>query len=363
MATRTISNAGGNWNTTGAWVEGVVPTSSDDVVATGTSGNLTVPAGTPGNCSSINLTNYVATLTINATLNIGSSVVGPSNILLKFPVGMTIILASGQVMALISTSATQQTVLIGPSISGGGQITINGTGQNLILGANLTTAGAISLSTGTLDTGNFNVSVTTFTMSGATTKVLTLGSSTLTCSSGFLNSSTAGCTINGGTSNIVVNSGNCWLRFSTSPATASLNKVTIGGDNISFRTAAGISIAELIVNNAGGATGTLFLAGSTTTIAKLTTNGSAGNLVKMVSSTGASAWTISASTGTISSDYLSLQDSTATGGASFYAGSHSTNVSGNTGWSFTDAPGGGSSPKTKKGCGPTVGATISHWVC
>jgi hypothetical protein len=30
-----------------------------------------------------------------------------------------------------------------------------------------------------------------------------------------------------------------------------------------------------------------------------------------------------------------LKDNTATGGATFYAGANSTNVSGNTGWTFT----------------------------
>jgi hypothetical protein len=39
-------------------------------------------------------------------------------------------------------------------------------------------------------------------------------------------------------------------------------------------------------------------------------------------------------------DYVSLKDSTATGGASFYAGANSTDVSGNTGWTFTAPPGG-----------------------
>ena len=42
MPTRTISNAGGNYNATTTWVEGVVPNSGDDVVATATSGQLTV---------------------------------------------------------------------------------------------------------------------------------------------------------------------------------------------------------------------------------------------------------------------------------------------------------------------------------
>lgn len=52
------------------------------------------------------------------------------------------------------------------------------------------------------------------------------------------------------------------------------------------------------------------------------------------SSSAGSPATISKPSGIVSCDYLSLKDSTATGGATFYAGSNSTNISGNTGWLF-----------------------------
>ncbi len=62
-ATRTISNTGGNWSATGTWVEGAVPTSADDVVATATSGNLII--NTTAAVRSIDLTSYIGTLTHN----------------------------------------------------------------------------------------------------------------------------------------------------------------------------------------------------------------------------------------------------------------------------------------------------------
>ena len=64
MATRTISNAGGNYNSTATWVEGIVPTSADDIVATATSGQLTVNVASAA--ASFNFTNYTNTLTVNA---------------------------------------------------------------------------------------------------------------------------------------------------------------------------------------------------------------------------------------------------------------------------------------------------------
>jgi hypothetical protein len=51
--------------------------------------------------------------------------------------------------------------------------------------------------------------------------------------------------------------------------------------------------------------------------------------------TGGSAATISCARGPIILDWMSLKDITATGGAVFFAGANSTNVSGNTGLKFT----------------------------
>jgi hypothetical protein len=75
MATRTISVAGGNYNSTSTWVEGIVPTAADDVVATASSGNLTVASGGGvGYCKSINLTGYVNTLNLAETLLVSGNI-------------------------------------------------------------------------------------------------------------------------------------------------------------------------------------------------------------------------------------------------------------------------------------------------
>lgn len=62
MATRTIANGGGNWSANGTWVEGIAPTSSDNVVATATSGDLVINSSTACLCASADFTNYVGTL-------------------------------------------------------------------------------------------------------------------------------------------------------------------------------------------------------------------------------------------------------------------------------------------------------------
>lgn len=96
------------------------------------------------------------------------------------------------------------------------------------------------------------------------------------------------------------------------------------------------------VYSPGTATITL-VAGTTTTIrspgADDFANGT--SVVTIRSATGGSPATISKASGLVRGDYLSLQDLTATGGAVFNAGplTNSTNVSGNTGWTFTAAAG------------------------
>jgi hypothetical protein len=69
MPQRTIANGGGNWNSTSTWVEGAVPTSADFVVATATSGQLTINVAAA--CQYLNLNLYTNTLTMNNTITIG----------------------------------------------------------------------------------------------------------------------------------------------------------------------------------------------------------------------------------------------------------------------------------------------------
>ena len=71
-------------------------------------------------------------------------------------------------------------------------------------------------------------------------------------------------------------------------------------------------------------------AGTTQTVSGFTTNGSSGNLAILVSDSAGSKATLSKASGIVSVDYMSLKDSEALGGASWYAGANSTNVSGNT---------------------------------
>jgi hypothetical protein len=86
-----------------------------------------------------------------------------------------------------------------------------------------------------------------------------------------------------------------------------------------------------------------FTAGRTTTVTTATMTGSAGNLITLQSGTAASAFTLTkAGGGTVCTlDYLSVKDSTASPASTWFAGANSTDVSGNTNWSFTACAAGG----------------------
>lgn len=84
-----------------------------------------------------------------------------------------------------------------------------------------------------------------------------------------------------------------------------------------------------------------FAAGITVTIPNSTgiiLTGTSGKLTTIVTDTGGSPWTLAVANGLVSVDFVSLKDSTASGNTPFYAGANSTNVSGNTNWTFAAAP-------------------------
>ncbi|MFA5095412.1 MAG: peptidoglycan-binding domain-containing protein [Candidatus Paceibacterota bacterium] len=84
---------------------------------------------------------------------------------------------------------------------------------------------------------------------------------------------------------------------------------------------------------------------TTQTVSSFTTTGTAESMITL-NGTDTAGWTLSAPTGTISSDYLNIDYSNATGGATFYAGANSIDGGHNTGWIFTAPPPSDSTPPT-----------------
>jgi len=205
VATRTISNAGGNWNSTGTWVEGAVPTAADDVVATGTSGAINITSTAA--CRSINLTNYTNTFTAGAfNVTVGTTTLPADNKIIYFPATMTYVPAA-ITFTIINSNATSGTLDFG--LASAYTLSVNG---NSTL-ANHLVCTVFSHVGRNFDTANFNITSTvTFSSTGSTVRSLTLGSSVITA--GFVTDtvvtringiSGSNCTFNAGTSRIVLN--------------------------------------------------------------------------------------------------------------------------------------------------------------
>lgn len=159
-----------------------------------------------------------------------------------------------------------------------------------------------------------NITDSTITVSGSENNSWDLSNvdATLISTNSTINI-TSGATFKGGgkTYNVVTFSGNA---------------ATITGNN---------TFVTLNVNTAGLATGLKFTIDSIQTITNFTTNGSVGNLAKILSTSASSHFHLTTGSAQISVDYMSIKDSVADQANTWYAGANSVNVSGNSGWVFT----------------------------
>jgi hypothetical protein len=135
--------------------------------------------------------------------------------------------------------------------------------------------------------------------------------------------STYNCTISNDGAGALSISGNNAIQT----LTTTVGNITLNGSN-----------AITTITNAVQPVTFTFAIGTTQTITNWNVSGTAGNLVTVISSSIGTPATLSKASGTVSANYLSLRDSAATGGAAWYAGANSTNVSGNSGWIFQNAP-------------------------
>lgn len=152
MALRTVSNTGGNWNATAAWVGGVVPLLGDTVDFTATSGNLVVNVTTT-TLSGINFTNYLGIITFNANIVVNISVnlgtggytqAGSGSFGLTISISTTITSNGVSWNNLLTFIGNTQTYTLADNLTVNGNIVMSGTssstftGNTLYIGGNLT---------------------------------------------------------------------------------------------------------------------------------------------------------------------------------------------------------------------------------
>jgi hypothetical protein len=330
VATRTISEAGGNWSALGTWVEGAVPTAADDVAATSKSGNLTIDV--EAKCKNANFTNYVGKLTHNAFswLISGSLTLVPA---------MTYAPASTRQIGFVGVAGNYTIVCAGKSL---GKVYFQQTGAEgkaiWQLEDTFKVLGLTQIFTGTLDctkikemsTGSFVVS----NASGIAKLGLVVITLTQTTSGEIFNAETG--TLEGleatvivGTASAserIINLGNRSLGVLSYVIAGSTGKLTI--------THTGAIIGTLNFSDASNERELVLTKSQTLTVTNFNVNGTSGKLVTVASSTAGTKATISKVSGYVQSDYLKLKDSKTTGDATWFAGKHSESVSGNEGWLF-----------------------------
>jgi hypothetical protein len=340
----TVTGAGGVWTSTTATGLSITGTPVVNVTSAG-SAAISVGFGTPDEANSINVNFLAGTYSlqllgsarsVNFTGFSGTLIGGTRTIFgdLTISSGMTLAVG-GVTTTFASTSGTPRTITTNGKTFDF-PVAVNGAGGTFRLLDALTMGSTRTLThfNGTLDLNGFNLTVGTsgsyFTTSG--TKNLTFNGGTLTCpaasATAFNNAAPTGFTTTAGTGTGTINMTAAGAKtfvgggstFNCTLNNGGAGALTITGDN-TFTTLA----------NSVQPTSFLFTAGTTTTLTNWNINGTAGNLVTIGSATAAS-HTLSKTSGTVSADYLSISNSTATGGATWNAGANSVDGGNNSGW-------------------------------
>ena len=250
----------------------------------------------------------------------------------------------------MTISGTQITTFAGRSsynITSAGRtftqaITINAPSGTYTQQDALNTAGTLLVSAGTYTTNNNTLTCLIYNLSGATV-VANMGSSTINLTSTAVATVInigSSATINAGTSQFVIANASANTRTiqCTGRTLATITYTVAGSTGALVMTTGGSTIDTFNFSDASNARTVTFTAGQTYTFTTaFNVQGTSGKLMTVNSSTPGTSYTFSKASGYVSCDYMSLQDSTATGGASWYAGYNTTNVSNNSGWFFTVA--------------------------
>lgn len=334
-ATQTWSGtSGGNWSTN-AWTSRVPLPQDDVVISSAFSASQTVVADMPRLGRSINWTGSTGTPTWNFG-SVANSIFGSVTLIPGMNISGTVSSAFRGRGAYTLTSAGKQYTQGFTVIAPGGTYTLSDS---------FSTADALAIANGTLNANGFNVTADVVTSSVTTTRGITMGAGTWTVTqtgagSAWNLATTTGLTFSGASGTVVFGSASSSARtFAGGGLTYGGLTYTVAGSTGTLVVTGANTIGTLNFSDATNARTLTLPASTTTTITSVwNVSGGAGRLITVNSSSAGTQHTLSKASGIVSSDYLSLQDSNATGGATWYAGSHSTNVSNNTGWIFADAP-------------------------
>jgi hypothetical protein len=276
----------------------------------------------------LNFTGYTGTFTpSSATIRFFGS--------LTLVSGMTLTAGTGT-WTFAATSGTQTITSAGKTPYG---LTQNGAGGTVSIADDLNLISFYSHSAGTLNLNNYNFTAPSFTSSASNTRVINMGSGTWTISgAGTMWNcfDSTNLTLNANTSTIVLSNTSTTARTFSGGGNTYYNLTIGGATGTSTLSIRGSNTFNTIASTKTVAHTISFDAGSTTTVSDWTVTGTVGNIVTINTSTPGTQATLTKTGGGVISgiNYLSIRDSNATPGSTWFAGGNSTNVSNNTGWLF-----------------------------
>ena len=324
-----------NWSATSGGAGGAsVPTAADNVFFDANSNVLATAftvtmANSPRVCNDFTASGLDGTMTLagssGTALNVSGSLFFPTTNFNRTYLGLTTFNATTTGRTVTTNGATLTTV------------TFNGIGGEWALGSALSGT-IITLTNGTLDLNGKTCTATNRFVTAAGTKNLTFNGGILVCSNSATNAFN-----NAAPTNFTTTAGTGTGTISMTAASAktfvgggSTFNCTLNQGGAGTLTITGSNTFSDITNTVQPAS-VLFTGSTTNTFTNFSLSGTAGNLITIGSNITAN-HTLSKASGTVSSDFLSISRSTATGGAGWYAGANSTDGGNNTGWSFAAAP-------------------------
>ena len=331
-ATQThTASAGGNWSDATKWTSRVPLPQDNVIVDVGTTGTLT--ADMPRLGADITFTGFAGTFGVTSvdTTMYGSLTLG-SGMAVTTSGTFAVTFAARSAKTLTSSGVTLTPRLIFTAPSGTYTLVGNLVQTHATQGTTLTA--------GTLDaaTNNVNVSVPFYSTSASTTTNMGTGVWTVSFASATPWNFSSSATVNASTSTIVIGGASASGRtFAGGGKTYGTLTYTVAGSTGSLTITGANTFNTINFSDATNARSLLFTAATTTTITNWNVNGTSGKLMTVDSATAAT-HTLTKPSGTVSSDYLNVAHSTATGGAAWYAGANSTNGGSNTGWNFAAPP-------------------------
>jgi len=222
-------------------------------------------------------------------------------------------------------------------------LTINGSSITVTLQDDLNVSGTLTLTKGSISAGSHNVTCANFSSSNTNTRTINLGTGTwnLTGTGTVWDvSTTTGLTVtrnSGGAGTIKLSDTSTTARTFAGGG-KSYSNLWITGSGNSTTTLTGSNLFTDILIDAAPRTVT-FPASSTTTYNTLRTRATATAAITLNSSSSGTAASLSNNKGyTTFWDYCSIKDIHSVQSSVCYAGTHSTNVSGNANITFTNPP-------------------------